>query len=249
MIRWVAVCVAGLWLGLGLTPIAEAHLKDYLVTQDYYTAKRGEFEVALWNDMNFPEADNDGTYNTKHQIELEYGLLDHLQVSYYEVYAWDRAEDWSRDEFKIETKYRFADAGQWPLDAALYAEYANPNGHRATASDELEGKLILSRDVGPWNAAVNLIAGKPINTGSPWAYEYTAGISYALTARTRLGLEIKQGLGDSRDFDVSKQQPLYLVPGIYTSLTPHVRVLVGPAFGLTRVSDDVQLKSIVEIEF
>ncbi len=33
------------------------------------------------------------------------------------------------------------------------------------------------------------------------------------------------------------------------SLTPHVRLLVGPAFGLTRVSDDVQLKSIVEIEF
>jgi len=249
MARAVMACLVGLVIGLGVVPRAEAHLKDYLVTQDYYTAKRGEFEVALWNNINFPEADNDDTYNTKHQLELEYGLTDHLQLAYYEVYAWNRTDDWERDEFKVETKYRFADAGKWPLDVALYAEYANPNGHRAIASDELEGKLILSRDFGPWNAAVNLIAEKPINTGSHWEYEYTAGLSYGVTARTRLGLEIKQGLGDSKDFDFSARQPLYLVPGIYTSLTPHVRLLVGPAFGLTRVSDDLQLKSLVEIEF
>jgi len=249
MARAVIACVVGLVVGFGIVPRAEAHLKDYLVTQDYYTAKRGEFEVALWNDVIFPEADNDDTYKTKHQVELEYGLTNHLQLAYYEVYTWDRTKDWARDEFKIETKYRFAEAGQWPLDAALYIEYANPNGRRATGSDTLEGKLILSRDFGRWNAAVNLVTEKKINTGSHWEYEYTAGVSYALTARTRLGLEVKQGLGDSKDFDFSGRQPLYVVPGIYTSLTPHVRLLVGPAFGLTRVSDDLQLKSIVEIEF
>ena len=234
---------------LAAAPV-EAHLKDYLVTQDYYTAKQGEFEVSFYNDMNFAEADNDDSYNSKHQVELEYGILNRLQLAYYEVYTWDREQDWDRDELKIEAKLRLAEAGAWPVDVALYTEYANPDGHREISSDELENKVILSKDVGSWNVIGNFIFEKPLNNGSPWDYEYAAGVSYALTPRTRLGLEIKEGLGDSDDVEVfSPRQPLYVVPGLYTSLTPHVRILVGPAFGLTRVSDDFQLKSIVEVEF
>ena len=183
-------------------------------------------------------------------MEFEYGVLDRLQLAYYEVYTWNRAKDWERDEFKIEAKLRLAEAGAWPLDVALYTEYKNPDGHRDVASDVLENKLILSKDVGPWNLIGNVIFEKPLNSGAPWGYEYTAGVSYALTPRTRLGLEIKEGLGDSDDFEVfSSRKPLYVVPGIYTSLTPHIRVLIGPAFGLTRASDDLQLRSIVEVEF
>lgn len=230
-------------------PRADAHAKDYLVTQDYYTAKKGEFEVSFWNDFNFAEADNDDTYNSKHQVELEYGILDHLQLAYYEVYTWDRAKDWERDEFKIEAKARLAEAGQWPVDIALYTEYANPNGSRDVNSDEIENKVICSRDFGKWNLTGNFIFEKKLNEGTPWEYEYTAGLSYAVSARTRLGLEVKQGLGDSEDFAFDETQPLYLVPGIYMSITPHIRLLFGPAFGLTKASDDLQLHSLVEVEF
>ena len=229
---------------------AEAHMRDYLVNQAYYTAKRGECEVEFHNDMNFTKADHDETYNSTHQVEVEYGLLDHLQFAYYEVYTWDRAKDWERDEFKIEAKLRLAEAGQWPVGVALYTEYANPDGHREISSDELENKVILSRDFGPWNVVGNFIFGKQINTHSDWEFEYTAGVSYALTPRTRLGLEIKETLGDSGEFGFRrKDHKAFLAPGLYTSLTPHVRVLAGPAFGLTLASDDLQLRSIVEMEF
>ena len=228
---------------------AEAHLKDYLVNQDYYTAKKGEVEVAFWNDVNFAEADNSGSYHSTHQAEVEYGVLDHLQLAYYEVYTWNRADDWERNEFKIEAKARLAQAGDWPVDVAFYTEYKNPNGRRQEHSDELENKVILSRDVGRLNLVGNFVFEKKLNTGDKWEFEYTAGISYAITRRTRLGIEVQQGLGDSGRFAADTTQPLYVVPGIYTSVTPHVRVLVGPAFGLTRVSDDLQLRSIVEVEF
>jgi hypothetical protein len=246
--------IAGLGLAvvccLEAAPVAHAHLKDYLVTRDYYTAKRGEVEVTFWNDMNFAEADNDDSYNSKHQVELEFGILDHLQLAYYEVYTWDRAQDWERDEFKIEAKLRFAEAGQWPVDVALYTEYKNPDGHRDVRSDELENKVILSKDVGPWNLVGNFVFERKINTRDDWAFEYTAGVSYAVAPRTRVGLEVKETLGDERELGVRRDDhKLYLVPGIYTSLTPHVRLLAGPAFGLTRASDDLQLRTIVEIEF
>ncbi len=248
-VRTMGLVVAMASLVVGGAP-AQAHLKDYVASQDYYTAKKGEFEVAVWNDMNFSEADNDDTYNSKHQLELEYGVLDHLQLAYYEVYAWDREKDWERDEFKIEAKLRLAEAGQWPVDVAFYTEYANPNGRRKVHSDELENKVILSRDFGPWNVIGNFIFAKTLNNGEPWKFEYTAGVSYAVTPRTRVGLELQEGLGQSGDFTLfGKHEALYLIPGVYTSVTPHIRVLVGPAFGLTRVSDDLQLRSIVEVEF
>ena len=244
-----AVMVVGGWVAFAGEP-AWAHARDYLVTQPYYTTKKGEVEVELWNDMNFSEADNDNTYNSKHQVEVEYGLTDRLQLAYYEVYTWDRRKDWERDELKLEAKYRFAEAGQWPVDVALYTEYANPNGRQDLHSDELENKVILSKDLGPWNLAGNVIFEKKLNEHSDWEFEYTAGTSYAITPTTRLGLELKETLGDSDEFGWRrKDHKLFLVPGIYTSLNEHLRVLVGVGFGVTRASDDVQLKSLVEWEF
>ena len=240
-------CVVSVTSVVVLGPAVEA--RDYLVNQAYETLKRGDVEVELYNDMNFAEADNAGTYNSKHQVELEYGLTNRFQLSYYEVYTWNRPQDWERDAFKIEAKYRFAEAGKWPLDVALYTEYENPNGPRQAHSDVLENKLILSKTIGRFAAVANVVFEKPLNNGEPWAYEYTAGASFALTPRTRLGLEVKQGLGDSKEFHFDSTEPLYLIPTITFKPTKHVEVIAGPAFGLTRVSDDLQLRSIVEVEF
>ena len=71
--RTVFGIMVGVWVSAWAVPSAEAHLRDYLVNQPYYTTKQGELEVAVWNDMNFAEADNDDSFNSKHQIEFEYG--------------------------------------------------------------------------------------------------------------------------------------------------------------------------------
>lgn len=224
--------------------------RDYLVNQSYSTAEKGEFEIELWNDMNFKEADNDDTYNSKHQLEVEYGLTDHLQFAYYEVYTWDRAQGWERDAFKVEAKARFAEPGKWPVDLALYTEYKNPDGHRDVNSDELENKVILSKDVGPLNLVGNVIFEKQLNTHSDWEFEYTAGASYAMTPKARVGLELKETLGDSDEFGWRrKDHKLQLIPNLSVKLHEHVEAIVGLAFGLTRASDDLQLKSIVALEF
>lgn len=246
--HWMRLGVIGLF-GLVAVGSADAHMRDNILNQPYYTAKQGEFEIELYTDMIFPEWDNDDTYKTKHQLELEYGITDHVQVAYYEVYTWDRTKDWERDSYKIETKWRLAEAGQWPVDVTLYGEYINPNGTRETSSDKIEQKLILSKNIGPWNVVTNAIFEKKINTHSNWEFAYTAGLSYGLTPRTRLGLEVKQKLGDSDEFGFHDSREFLLAPGVYTTLHPNVRILVAPVFGLTKASDDLQLRSLVEIEF
>ena len=247
--RGMAVGWLSVWIGLFLLPRV-AVARDLLVNQSYLTLERGEFEVELYNDVNFAEADNDDTYNSKHQIEVEYGVTDHVQVAYYEVYTWDRSQDWERDAFKIEAKLRFAEAGQWPLDLALYTEYKNPDGPRDVRSDVVEQKLIASKTLGRVTLVGNVIFEKEINTHSDWTFEYTAGASVGLTPRSRLSLELKESLGDSDEFGIRRRDhELFLVPGILVELTPHVELIAGPAFGLTRASDDLQLRSIVEVEF
>ena len=244
-----AVGMAGVLLAVNPVP-AHAHMRDYIFNQGYHTTKKGEFEVELYNDFKMPESENDDTFNSVHQIELEYGLTNRLQLAYYEVFTWDRDKDWQRDAFKIETKYRFLESGELPVDIALYGEYKNPDGHRDTRSDELEAKLILSRDFGPWNIVGNLITERKINEHEDLQWEYTAGISRAIKPNLRIGLEIQETLGDQGDFGpLRREHELQLMPVVAYNPSPHARFLFGPAFGLTGPANDIQLKSIVEIEF
>ena len=245
--RIIGIGLVVLWIGL--LPVPRVEAREYLINQGYYTAEKGELEVELYNDINFSDAGDGDTYNSKHQIEFEVGVTDHLQLAYYEVYTWDRTKDWERDAFKVETKLRLGEAGQWPIDIAFYTEYKNPNGRRQAYSDVFENKVILSKEIGPWNLIGNFVFEKKIYAEEPWEYEVTAGVRYSLTPKTSLSVEVKQGLGDSDDFGFSRNRECLVVPGIYTRLTEHLRLLIGAAFGLTRVSDDVQLKSILEVEF
>ena len=232
------------------TQPAFAHLRDYIFNQGYYTSRKGEFEIELYNDLNLKEADNDDSYSSKHQVELEYGVTDHLQLAYYEVYKWDRRDDFERDELKIEGKYRLLESGELPVDLTLYGEYKNPDGRHDRRSDAVELKLILAKDLGPWNVTGNLITERKINDHDPWAFEYTLGVSRPVHSRVRLGLELKEGLGTTEDLGIHRKgHKFQIMPLVAWSPTPKARVLFGPAFGLTRASDDVQLRSIVSIEF
>ena len=246
-LRIIGMVSLGIWAGLWRAPVTEA--REYLANQGYETAERGEFEVEVYNDLNLSDLDNDNTYHSKHQIEFEYGVTDHFQLAYYEVYTWDRTDDWERDAFKVEAKWRFAEAGEWPFNVALYTEYENPNGRRDVKSDESENKIILSKDFGPWNVVGNFVFEKKINTKSHWDYEYTLGTNYHIGPETRMGIELKQELGDSGDFGFDRGRAFYIIPAVYAKIAPHVHLLAGPAFGISRGSDDVQFKSIVEVEF
>ena len=225
-------------------------MRDYLFNQGYYTSKKNEFELEFYNDFKMPRINEDDGYNLKQQYELEYGVTDHFQLAVYDVVTWDRTDDWQQNEWKLEAKYRFLESGELPVDAALYAEYANPNGSNDVSSDTVELKLILGKSIGDWNVTGNFIAEREINQHEPWILEYTLGARYPVTSRLQLGLELKGGLGDSSEFGIRrKDNEFQIMPILGFNPTPKSKILFGPAIGLTRGSDDLQLKSIVSVEF
>ena len=245
----ITALAASASLALWTSP-SEADLRDYLLNQGYSTAERGEFEVETFNDLHLHRANHSDTYASNHEVELEYGLTDHFQLAGYAVWAWEQGAPVAYDQWKAEVKYRLADAGTLPLDLAVYLEYANQNGSPPDDSDTVEGKVILSKDWRQWNATVNLVAEKQIQHASAAAFEWTAGLNYGWTPRLSTGLELQETLGTRHDFGLHRtEHELYLMPTIGWSPTPHSKILIGPAFGLTRATDDVQIRTMVAIEF
>lgn len=231
LIRMLTAIVLLLACSLGT---AHAHLRDYLVTQPYWTLPQGRFEMEIYNDFN--ESDSGETVYS-HQTELEYGLTDRLTLGLYGVMEKKGAKPMEYAKTKFEGRYRLAEPGRMLVDPALYLEYqkgANNN------TDKVEVKLLLSKDfANNMNITFNGILEKSRLAGSEWEKGYTAGVSKVINTFLATGIEIKN-TGGKR----------YVIPGAYLTVVPgRMRMNVGAAFGLTDKSDDFQLKMLTEIEF
>lgn len=240
---------AALSLLMQTTP-SEAHLRDYLFNQGYYTAKRGEIEVETYNDVTLNEIDNSDKYAAKHQLEIEHGLTDHLQLAGYAVWKWSKGQEYVYDQWKAEAKYRFFEAGTLPVDLAVYVEYINQNGSPPDDSDKLEYKFIGSKSWGRWNATANWIMEKTVQNANKMEFSWTAGVTYAWTPRFKTGLEWKETLGDADDFGFRhRNYKVQLMPTIGWSPTRNSKILIGPAFGLSSAAPELEIRTMCAIEF
>lgn len=235
----ILACAAAALL-LGFPASARADRKFYLFTYQYATLPKGAAELETW--ITRQDADSapkriDGEL----QIEGEFGLTDRLDVSLYTILAkeGDASLDW--DASKVEAKYRLGEAGKWPVDVELYAEYEQP--FRVHGWGEPEFKLILAHDFGPLNVAGNAIFSKPVDdeTGRhlAWRKEWAAGASYEISPRVNVGVEGHGSFSESN----GKIGPVVSYQG------EKAWVAIGPYFGLTSRDGDVGARAIVAFYF
>ena len=212
----------------------QAHLRDYLVTRPYWTPQKGGVEAEVYND--FKNTDNNSTVFTN-QIELEYGLTSRLALGIYAVSEKEGSRPLEYARTKIEGRYRLAEPGRLAMDPAIYAEYKlGANGR----PDEIETKLLLSKDFGPgqiMNITVNGIFEKSREPGSRWEKGFALGLSRVLSFRTTAGIEL-----------TNVENKTYAIPGVYVRIGTGKRLNIGAAFGLSDAADDFQLRTILEIE-
>jgi hypothetical protein len=146
-------------------------------TYQYMTPAEGERELAYW-----------GTYMPKdgleHQVELEYGVTDHLVFEFYGV---AKSNPWSFEGAKFESRYRLAEPGQWPVDVALYGEVEHLFSSANTPT--VEAKLILQKDLGPISLLGNLIGEKELSDEKP-ELRGTGGVVWHASRTVHPGLEL-----------------------------------------------------------
>lgn len=173
---------------------AGADRKSFTNTYEYATLPEGQTELELWH-TEAQDAWGKATQRFEEKLEIEHGITDHWDAAMYTVFSEVSASDptvaapLGLDSVRVETRYRFADRGQLPVDPVAYLEVGKDFGH---SHYELEGKAIFARDFDRITAAVNLIGEITVGNDVPstlYTVGWAGGATYEITPKLRLGAE------------------------------------------------------------
>jgi len=236
MPRHLRVVVALAGLLLAGTQTVSAHRDDFInETLVYLTLSQGELEAEYWFDDG-SSSEPQGDF-VRHNVAVERGVTGHWMVDG-RVTAIERGT-MAFDSARLESRYRFADEGTFPVDLAVSFEVnteREPDGSRGVG---VEPRLILSRDFGETlNLTGNLAEEVPVD-GGPSAFLVAFGSRFNWTRLVRVGSEVQYNV-DERSGAV--------IPQVWLAFPHEITLKAGYSIGLDRAPDDFA-RIALEVEF
>ncbi|MEO0255366.1 MAG: hypothetical protein ABIN20_08130 [candidate division WOR-3 bacterium] len=199
-----------------------ADRRYYVWTYQYATMERGNGEIEHYSTFKIPELSSlENNVISELQLELEVGMNDHFDASIYQIFEQVPGFPLEYKGYKIRLRHRFGEKNKYFLDPLVYFEYKGvPDFHKHA----FEGKLILAKDLGRFNFAINPIFEYKIEKGEKeFEPEYALGISYSIHELLRFGIEFK-----------GKEGANYFGPCISHG-KDHLWVTLGSAFKIGRI--------------
>lgn len=210
---------------------ASADERKFTYSYESKTLPQGTMEFEQWVTLHTRK--EQGHFQVwRFREELEYGLLDQLTTALYlnweykAVRGIQGVENEHEVEFETvssEWKYKLLDGAADPVGLLLYAEIA-----AGPEEQELELKLIVDKQIGPFRIAYNLIVEfereeeEEPNGEKEWeresALQHTFGVSYQANPNFAVGLE---GLLDhvyEKSFEELEGQALFLGPNVHVAV-------------------------------
>ncbi len=178
---------------------ADADERYFTYSYDAGVLPQGQLEFEQWVTPEFGRKGGDfARWNFRE--ELEYGLTDNLQTALYlnfrstRTTGFEGEEDSSETEFKgisSEWIYQLSNPNLQPVGLALYGEYTTDG-----IDHELEGKVIVSKNIDNWVFASNAIyeaewEKEDGESEEEAVLEFTAGASYKVTPQWSVGVEAR----------------------------------------------------------
>lgn len=277
--RRLALATLAIVLPLLLRAPACAQESPYFVTYDHYLEEPGNLEVEYFSTFGTQRGGNDFVAPW---VEFEYGATAWWTTELY-LDGQSTVHDGSLfTGFRWENRFRLL-ANEHFLNPVAYIEYEQISGAdkilkeveghdagsdfadrnavlRQELNHELEFKLILSRNAGGWNFAVNPILVKNLSPNNPWEFGYALGASrpLALSASPEpcnfcaenfsAGVEMYGGLGDTRRAGLPETSH-YLAPVVAWNLPSGWTLRVSTGFGLNDNSHRLLLRWGLSREF
>lgn len=198
--------------------------RSYVWTYEYKTIDRGKAEVESYFTLSAPKMNKiKGNTTAEHQIELEVGMTERFDFSVYQMFSQKPGGQLKYDGFKLRSRYRFGEKGEFLLDPLLYLEY---KGRPDLSAHGIEFKIILAKDIGGFNIAMNPYFEYTYK--DKWEFEpkYAIGISQYVTKFLRIGIEAKGSRGTN-----------YIGPVISHGVEK-LWVALGSAFGVGKINPD-----------
>ena len=184
--------------------VAHADRKSFAYTYEYATLPEGQTEVELWHTQWRDTWDKSTAQHLEEKLEVEHGITDNWDAAMYTIFTQvaggggEPGQAFGLDAISFETRYRFADRGQWPVDTVAYLEVSKDFGKGIY---ELEGKAILARDFDRVTVAANLIGEVALGHDVPdpeLALGWATGATYEATPKVHLGAETWGTYEDSK---------------------------------------------------
>ena len=169
--------------------LARADRKSFSYTYEYATLPEGATEVELWHTQSRDTWNANTAESFEEKLEIEHGITDHWDASMYTVFAQSTDEVLHLDGVRVESRYRFAERGELPVDCVAYLELAKDFG---TSLYEIEAKGIFARDFDKITVAGNIIGEVELGNNaaeSELEIGWAAGATYEVTPKVRLGVE------------------------------------------------------------
>lgn len=220
---------------LGILSLGQADQRLFVWTYEYQTMPAGEAELESYFTLFIPD-DSSEIASIEHQLELEVGMNDRFDMGIYHVLEQQPDDALRYIGFKLRARYRFGEKGKYLFDPIAYVEYL---GKPRLSEPTLEFKLILARDLGGFNIALNPVLEMK-REHDEWELEpeYAVGLGYQLGDLLDVGLEAK-GSADVH----------YLGP-VLAHGTERFWVTLGSAFSLGEVPEGkphVQIRMLLGI--
>ncbi|CAN5839254.1 hypothetical protein BH11MYX2_BH11MYX2_06960 [soil metagenome] len=181
----------------GASALATPHPNPY--SYPYETLAEGALEVETYVDIvptkvtiEKPDGTLDATWSTHDslQTEIEYGLTDRLELGMYFQFRQGATAGSPFLRFsgvKQRLRYRFAEAGELPIDIGIYGEVSEFYNEL-----EFEEKLLLAKRVGSFNFVANLWVEQEWywqEKDVKFIYNPTVAFNYEITPRFLVGAE------------------------------------------------------------
>lgn len=216
-------------------------------TYEYKTTPQGRTAIELWHTESRDDWSSSTTQRLQHILEIEHGITDNWDAALYTVFTDVASPNPSEDEelelheMKLETRYRFADRGELPVDIEAYGEFAKEFGESVY---EIEAKAIVARDFDKLTAALNLIAAVEFGRNVPeteFEFGWAAGVTYEIHPKLNAGVETFGAFGED-EVEAS------LGPALSVAPASNLWFTFTAGFGLTDAAAALSGRLILGIE-
>ncbi len=234
--------------------ITLADERPYAFTYEPVVSAAGEVELELYETMYQPRTGGRDSRSWEHQLEVGYGVTEHLSLSVYGAFRTTSTTTFEPSAVRLEGRYKLLGAGEAPFDLVLYAEL-----EKELVEDKpwgVEEKLILGRGYGAFSWAANLIAEQefPAAGGHELKVGWSAGAAVEPVRGLRLGAE---SFGwRTRDVDGAVTWTAWAGPTGSVALPFLARgsvngawLILGAGFGLNQASDRVMARAVLGCDF
>lgn len=231
-----------------------AHRDDYLnETFVFQTLGEREFEAEVWLD-HAPAADGLPRFSA-YAAAFEYGVTEHWMVDGFAGWIDEAGQDPRLDRLRAETRLRFGEEGDRPVDLAAsfeveYEKQKAPVAGVASGPPEVEKnllltpRLVMSRDLpGEFNVTLNLDLTRELRDhgADRWTPGYALAARYPRDAFLRYGAEWRQDFGEERES--------LLMPQVWFSFPHEATLKVGAGIDLDGSRRQDFLRTVFEVEF